>query len=109
MLPTLLLFLLILNLITTYSVILYHRNKEINDYLSVEKFSFIEAMILNRIREEFKNYTEQDFEVTEGELSVEVDYNDLVATIQFGYPYETNSILVYDDICQCVSDYYYKD
>lgn len=98
-----------MNLLSTYSIFLYHRNKEMTDYLEIEKFSFIEAMILNRIRNEFKNYSEQDFEITEGELSVDVHYNDLVATIYFGYPYETTGILIFDDICQCVSDYYYKD
>jgi len=108
-LPTLLIFLLIMNLISTYSVFLYHRNKEINEYFKVEKFSFIEAMILNRVRNEFKSFCEENFEITTGELSVDVEYNDLTATIHFGFPYETTSILIYDDICQCVSDYYYKD
>ncbi len=109
MLPTLLIFLVIMNLITTYSIFLYHRNREIDDYEFVERFSFIEAMILTRIRDEFKNYTEQDFEVIVDEISIEVDYSDLVATLRFGFPYDTTSILVYDDICICVSNYYYKD
>ena len=81
--------------------------KMLKDEISINERIELEQFVIKRINKEYYDYKNKNFDLELFDTAINVEYNDLEATITAKGKHNFISFLIYNDEYGTIEDYYY--